>query len=281
MKVISLLTAAMLTFAGLALAPKADAQVIKIDGSSTVFPITEAVAEEFQKSEAASQGHGRHLRHRRRLQEVLPRRDRHLGRLAPDPASRDGGLQAAGIEYYRAADRLRRSDGRGQPAEHLGHAAHDRGAQEDVGAGGAGQDHALEPGQPDLAGRAAQAVRARAPTPAPSTTSPRPSIGKAKSSRGDYTASEDDNVLVQGVARDENAIGYFGYAYYVENQDKLKAVPIVGKSGKAGRSVARERGGRHLPAAVPPDLHLRRRESRSAARGEGVRRILPGQEASR
>ena len=52
-------------------------------------------------------------------------------------------------------------------------------------------------------------------------------IGKAKSSRGDYTASEDDNVLVQGVARDVNALGYFGFAYYIENKDKLKAVPIA------------------------------------------------------
>jgi phosphate transport system substrate-binding protein len=58
-------------------------------------------------------------------------------------------------------------------------------------------------------------------------------VGKAKSSRGDYTASEDDNVLVQGVSRDVNAIGYFGYAYYAENQGKLKAVPIVNKTGQA------------------------------------------------
>ncbi|NMF95939.1 PstS family phosphate ABC transporter substrate-binding protein [Aromatoleum toluolicum] len=57
-------------------------------------------------------------------------------------------------------------------------------------------------------------------------------VGKAKASRGDYTASEDDNVLVQGVSRDINAIGYFGYAYYAENQGKLKAVPIVNKEGK-------------------------------------------------
>lgn len=57
-------------------------------------------------------------------------------------------------------------------------------------------------------------------------------VGKAKSSRGDYTASEDDNVLVQGVSRDVNAIGYFGYAYYSENSNKLKAVPIVEKAGK-------------------------------------------------
>jgi len=58
-------------------------------------------------------------------------------------------------------------------------------------------------------------------------------VGKAKSSRGDFTASEDDNVLVQGVARDVNALGYFGYAYYIENQDKLKAVPIVNDKGQA------------------------------------------------
>lgn len=57
-------------------------------------------------------------------------------------------------------------------------------------------------------------------------------VGKAKSSRGDYTASEDDNVLVQGVSRDVNAIGYFGYAYYAENKNKLKAVPVVEKTGK-------------------------------------------------
>ena len=55
--------------------------------------------------------------------------------------------------------------------------------------------------------------------------------GKSKASRGDFTASEDDNVLVQGVARNKNALGFFGLAYYVENKDKLKAVPIVEKAG--------------------------------------------------
>jgi len=56
-------------------------------------------------------------------------------------------------------------------------------------------------------------------------------VGKAKSSRGDYTASEDDNVLVQGIANDKNALGYFGYAYYAENKSKLRAVPIVNHEG--------------------------------------------------
>jgi phosphate transport system substrate-binding protein len=52
-------------------------------------------------------------------------------------------------------------------------------------------------------------------------------VGQAGKSRGDYVASEDDNVLVQGVQGDKYALGYFGYAYYVENKDKLKAVPVV------------------------------------------------------
>jgi phosphate transport system substrate-binding protein len=50
--------------------------------------------------------------------------------------------------------------------------------------------------------------------------------GKSGASRGDYTSSEDDNVIVQGVGGDENALGYFGLAYYEANQGKLKLVPI-------------------------------------------------------
>lgn len=51
-------------------------------------------------------------------------------------------------------------------------------------------------------------------------------VGKSGSSRGDFTASEDDNVLVQGVSTDPNALGFFGLAYYEENSDKLKLVPV-------------------------------------------------------
>jgi phosphate transport system substrate-binding protein len=46
--------------------------------------------------------------------------------------------------------------------------------------------------------------------------------------RSDYEASEDDNVLVQGVAGDQNALGYFGYSYYVNNKDKLKVLAVDG-----------------------------------------------------
>ncbi len=55
--------------------------------------------------------------------------------------------------------------------------------------------------------------------------------GKEHSSRGDFTASEDDNILVQGISGDVNALGFFGLAYYVENKDKLKAVGIIEKPG--------------------------------------------------
>ncbi len=56
-------------------------------------------------------------------------------------------------------------------------------------------------------------------------------VGEEGASRGDYTASEDDNTLVQGVAGDENALGYFGFAYYEQNQDQLKVLGVDSGSG--------------------------------------------------
>lgn len=55
--------------------------------------------------------------------------------------------------------------------------------------------------------------------------------GKAMQSRADYAASEDDNVLVQGVAGNKGGMGYFGYAYYVENKSKIRALAIDGGKG--------------------------------------------------
>jgi phosphate transport system substrate-binding protein len=61
-------------------------------------------------------------------------------------------------------------------------------------------------------------------------------VGEKRSSRKDYTGSEDDNQLVLGVAGEEGALGYFGYAYYAENQDKLKVVPIDNGNGPVAPS---------------------------------------------
>jgi len=93
--------------------------------------------------------------------------------------------------------------------------------------------------------------------------------GKEKASRGDYTASEDDNVLVQGVSRDVNAVGYFGFAYYIENKDKLKAVPIVNKGSTKAvlPSLETVMDGTYQPLARPifiyvSDKAMARREVR-------------------
>jgi phosphate transport system substrate-binding protein len=82
--------------------------------------------------------------------------------------------------------------------------------------------------------------------------------GKEKASRGDFTASEDDNVLVQGVSRDVNAIGYFGLAYYIENKDKLKAVPIVNKGSTKGvlPSLETVMDGSYQPLARPIFIYV-------------------------
>lgn len=82
--------------------------------------------------------------------------------------------------------------------------------------------------------------------------------GKAKASRGDYTASEDDNVLVQGVENNKNALGYFGYAYYVGHKDKMKAVPIINPKGQpVGPSIEGVNDGSYQPLSRPLFIYVR------------------------
>jgi phosphate transport system substrate-binding protein len=77
--------------------------------------------------------------------------------------------------------------------------------------------------------------------------------GTARASRGDFTASEDDNVLVQGVAGDPNALGYFGFAYYEENQDRLKLIAIDPEDGRGPIYPAPDTiaGGQYVPLSRP------------------------------
>ncbi|MFZ3086795.1 MAG: PstS family phosphate ABC transporter substrate-binding protein [Methylotenera sp.] len=83
-------------------------------------------------------------------------------------------------------------------------------------------------------------------------------VGKAKLSRSDYMASEDDNVLVNGVAIDKGSLGYFGYAYYEENQDKLMAVPIVAKKDSPAvlPSVETVKDGSYQPLSRPLFIYV-------------------------
>ena len=81
-------------------------------------------------------------------------------------------------------------------------------------------------------------------------------VGEAGASRGDYTASEDDNVLVQGVAGDKNALGYFGYAYFAENRDKVKAIAVDGGSGCIEPSPETVKGGQYSPLSRPLFIYV-------------------------
>ena len=76
-------------------------------------------------------------------------------------------------------------------------------------------------------------------------------------SRGDFVASEDDNVLVQGISGDKYSLGYFGYAYYVENQDKLKVVPVDGGSGCIAPTDAAINNGSYAPLSRPLFIYVR------------------------
>jgi phosphate transport system substrate-binding protein len=90
--------------------------------------------------------------------------------------------------------------------------------------------------------------------------------GKAKSSRGDFTASEDDNVLVQGIEADRNALAYFGYAYYAANAGKMKALKVVNAQGQAvGPSEAAVLDGSYNPFSRPLFIYV---NAASAARPE-------------
>lgn len=81
-------------------------------------------------------------------------------------------------------------------------------------------------------------------------------VGKAKSSRGDFTASEDDNVLVQGVSQDIGALGYFGLAYYIENKDRVRAVPVMNQGKPVLPSVETVIDGTYQPFARPIFIYV-------------------------
>ena len=211
----------------------AQSNVVKIDGSSTVYPITEAVAEEFQKAEKNAikvtvgiSGTGGGFKKFCRGEIDISDASRPILKKEMEACA------AAGIKYYElpvAFDALtvvinpKNAFIRQMTVEEL------KKLWEPVAQGKVTRWNQVNPAWPDapvkLFGAGSDSGTFDYFTEAV--------VGKAKSSRGDYTASEDDNVLVQGVTQDANALGYFGYAYYAENTARLKAVPVVNPKGKA------------------------------------------------
>lgn len=85
--------------------------------------------------------------------------------------------------------------------------------------------------------------------------------GKEKASRSDYTASEDDNTLVQGVSRDIGALGYFGYAYYEENKSKLKLVEVNGGDGCVAPAQDTISTNKYQPLSRPLFIYIERKSA--------------------
>jgi phosphate transport system substrate-binding protein len=250
-----------LAVAGVALvgAQSAQAQVIKVDGSSTVYPITEAVAEEFQKAKKNAikvtvgiSGTGGGFKKFCRDETDISNASR------PITKSEMELCKAAGVEYVEmpvAFDALtvvinpKNAFLKQATVEEM------KMLWEPAAQGKITKWNQINPAWPDapikLFGAGADSGTFEYFTEA--------MVGKAKSSRGDYTASEDDNVLVQGVSRDVNAIGYFGYAYYAENKAKLKALPIVNpKTGKAVEpSAANVENGTYAPLSRPIFIYVK------------------------
>ena len=248
-------------------APAAAAQVVMIDGSSTVYPISEAIAEEFQiqnqgtyKVTVGVSGTGGGFKKFCRGELDIANASRPIQKSEMETCA------AAGIKYYElpiAYDALtvvvnpQNSFLSTATVEQLKQIW----APESQGT--ITRWNQIDPSWPDaefkLYGAGSDSGTFDYFTEAV--------VGKAKSSRGDYTASEDDNTLVQGVAQDVNALGYFGYAYYAENQDKLKAVAIAPTAGAPGvlPSDATVIDGSYQPLARPMFVYV---SEKSLARAE-------------
>ena len=212
---------------------QAQSNVVKIDGSSTVYPITEAVAEEFQKAEKNAikvtvgiSGTGGGFKKFCRGEIDISDASRPILKKEMEACA------AAGIKYIElpvAFDALtvvinpKNAFIKQLTVEEL------KKMWEPAAQGKVTRWNQVNPAWPD------QPMKLFGPGADSGTFDyfTEATVGKSKSSRGDFTASEDDNVLVQGVTQDVNALGYFGYAYYAENTAKLKAVPIVNPKGKA------------------------------------------------
>ncbi|NIR30514.1 MAG: PstS family phosphate ABC transporter substrate-binding protein [Gammaproteobacteria bacterium] len=105
-------------------------------------------------------------------------------------------------------------------------------------------------------------------------------VGEEHTSRGDFTASEDDNVLVQGVATDEYALGFFGYAYYAENTEKLEAVAIDDGEGPPMKpSIETAKNGTYQPLSRPLFIYVNAAAADRAEVREFVEFYLDSQHA--
>ena len=217
----------MLALSLISLQAKAQS-TIKIDGSSTVYPITEAVAEEFQnekknaiKVTVGISGTGGGFKKFCRGETDVQDASRPISKSEMEDCKK------AGIQYFElpiayegtvVAVNIKNTWLKEISAEEL------KKMWEPSAMSTVTKWNQINPKWPDAAfklfGAGSDSGTFDYFTEA--------IVGKAKSSRGDYTASEDDNTLVKGIAGDKNAIGYLPMSYYEENKKTLKALAIIG-----------------------------------------------------
>lgn len=247
-------------------APSLAQTLVKVDGSSTVYPITEAVAEDFQKFKKNAvrvtvgiSGTGGGFKKFCRGETDVSDASRPITKKEMDDC------KAAGIEYIElpvAYDALTVVINPKNTWAKTMTVAELKKVWEPAAQGKITSWKQVNPAWPDrpikLYGPGADSGTFEYFTEAVN--------GKAKATRGDFTASEDDNVLVQGVSRDVGGLGYFGYAYYVENKDKLAAVSVA-DAGKKAIAPSEETviNGTYQPLARPIFIYI---NAKSAERPE-------------
>lgn len=231
-------------------------KIVKIDGSSTVYPVTEAVAEEFQKATKTKvtvgvSGTGGGFKKFCRGETDISGASRPILQKEIDECKANG-IQF--IELPVAFDALTVVINPKNNFAKKMTVAELKKIWEPAAQGKIKTWKQVNPAWPDkplaLFGPGADSGTFDYFTEA--------IVGKSKSSRGDFTASEDDNVLVRGVAGNEGGLGYFGFAYYEENKDTLEAVAIIEKEGKPAVLPSKEtiEDGTYQPLARPIFIYV-------------------------
>ncbi len=260
MKITKFAAVAALALGGLAVSGlvHADVPLVKIDGSSTVYPITEAVAEDYQKAKKNSvrvtvgiSGTGGGFKKFCRGEIDISDASRPITKKEMDDC------KAAGVEYMEfpvAYDALtvvihpKNDWAKNMTVAEL------KAIWEPAAQGKITNWKQVNPAWPDrplkLYGPGADSGTFEYFTEAIN--------GKSKATRGDFTASEDDNVLVQGVSRDVGGLGYFGFAYFIENKDKLAAVSVAAAPGSpaVAPSIETVVNGTYQPLARPIFIYV-------------------------
>lgn len=261
-----LATAALLVFAAAVYA----AEMIKIDGSSTVYPITEAVAEEFQKSSKGKirvivgiSGTGGGFKKFVRKQIDIADASR------PIKSSEQKEARLNGVDYIElpvAYDGLAVVVNKSNTFVDKLTVAELKKMWEPAAQGNVKYWSQIREGWPE------EQIKLYGPGTDSGTFDyfTEAIVGTSGKSRGDYTASEDDNVLVQGVSGDKYALGFFGVAYYEENKDKLKVVPIDNGKGAVSPTYENVEKGLYQPLSRPIFIYV----SSAAAGKDSVKQFV-------